>query len=53
MVTKRMGGMKSRKTLESSSALSQLSPSVQEDRTHDDDNIDDEEDEVRDDDDSE
>jgi len=46
MVTKRMGGMKSRKTSESSSPLSLSSPSVQEDRTHDDDdNVDDDEDE--------
>lgn len=41
MVTKRMGGMKSRKTSESSSPSSQSSPSVQEDRTYDDDNDDD------------
>jgi hypothetical protein len=54
MVTKRMGGMKSRKTSESSSPSSQSSPSVQEDRTHDDDdNVDDDEDEESDDDHSE
>jgi len=46
MVTRRMGGMKSRKTSESSSPSSQSSPSVQEDQTHDDDdNVDDDEDE--------
>jgi len=53
MVTKRIGGMKSRKTSESSSPSSRTSLSLQEDRTHDDDNADDDEDEERDDDHSE